>query len=162
MRTSNLLPHLLTTTLLTSTASADFFVSNTSVCMGARPFFSQCTRGVKVLSNISNNTADPSPFSCSHLIHAEDNNYIHNGTMAPVRGDPYPSSVGGVCGSGQLNFVRDWESGEYVVNDVQGNVVGNCVAEKNVTDPEMHVRCSQWVGMLYFATAFKCKSWICG
>lgn len=115
-----------------------------------------------MLSNISNNTADPSPFSCSHLIHAEDNNYIHNGTMAPVRGDPYPSSVGGVCGSGQLNFVRDWESGEYVVNDLQGNVVGNCVAEKNVTDPEMHVRCSQWVGMLYFATAFKCKSWICG
>ena len=166
MRTS-VLPVLAT---ILASASADFYVSNTTVCMGAGPFLSHCTRGVNVLTNISNGTKDEAPFTCSNLIHAEDNNYIHNGTMAPVNGSLYVSSANGVCGSGQLNFEKDWHGIDgviggpghaYIVTDKDGKHVGDCVPEMNATAPARHTQCNQWVGVLYFATAFRCNSTIC-
>ncbi|KAF2216742.1 hypothetical protein CERZMDRAFT_92814 [Cercospora zeae-maydis SCOH1-5] len=150
---------LLVFTLATPTA-ADFLVSNTTVCMGAFPF-SRCIRGVKVLSNIANDTKD-APFTCSHLVRAEDSNYIHNGTMAPFTGGEAVISDGGVCGSGQLNFVKGGKDGGYTVNDKDGKNVGDCVPEKDDKKPELQEACDQWVGTLFFASAFKCTSSICG
>ncbi|GIZ41957.1 hypothetical protein CKM354_000524000 [Cercospora kikuchii] len=150
----------LLTFIFATPIAADFFVSNTSVCMGAFPL-KRCARGPKVLSNISNTTKE-APYTCSHLIHAEDNNYIHNGTMAPFTGDLFVSSAAGICGSGQLDFVKVGNDGGYTVNDKDGAHVGDCVPEKNITKPEWEVRCNQWVGMLFFATAFKCTSSVCG
>ncbi|USW48967.1 hypothetical protein Slin15195_G022860 [Septoria linicola] len=144
-----------------SSASADFFVSNTSVCMGAF-LISHCTHGVKVLSNVANDTKE-APYTCDHLVHAEDNNYIHNGTMTPFLGDDFVSSASGICGSGQLDFIKDPASreGAYIVNDKEGKHVGDCVPEKNASAPAIQQRCNQWIGMLFFASAFKCTSSVC-
>lgn len=134
---------------LMSVASADFFVSNTSVCMGT--FIVQsCYIGVKVLSGVNNVT----DYTCSHLVHAEDNNYIHNGTAGPW-GDGRVSSEGGICDSGRLDFVKDGEG--YMVNNPAGEVVGNCVWDNSTVQ-----HCNQWVGMLFFQSMYRCQSQICG
>ncbi|KAM3424820.1 hypothetical protein BST61_g6801 [Cercospora zeina] len=146
--------------MLATPTTADFLVSNTTVCMGAFPF-SRCTRGVKVLSNVSKTTKD-APFTCSHLMEAEDSNFIHNGTMAPFTGSEAVSSVGGICGSGQLDFVKGGPDGGYTVNDKDGKKVGDCAPEKDIKKPEMEEACDQWVGTLFFASAFKCTSSVCG
>ncbi|KAF7191182.1 hypothetical protein HII31_07542 [Pseudocercospora fuligena] len=132
--------------------SADFLMSNTSICMGTL-MIQQCYHGVKVLSQ-TNETDNGKGYQCNHLVHAQDNNYIHNGTAGPF-GSPYVSSDGGICDSGRLDFVKDGE--EYIVNDKSGSTVAHCEIEKgNYTQ-----HCNQWVGMLFFQAMYRCKGSVC-
>ncbi|KAK4627357.1 hypothetical protein CLAFUW4_04165 [Fulvia fulva] len=147
-------PLLLTT--LSSLATADFFVSNTSVCMGTF-LVSQCYHGVKVLTDA---TDFDKTYTCPHLVPAEDHHYIRNGTAGPFGGEKLVSD-GGVCDSGKLFFEkthtgRSNESG-YSVKDAEGKPVAECEWDNGATK-----HCNQWVGMLYFASMYRCKGSICG
>lgn len=133
---------------LISTTSADFLISNSSVCMGSF-LVRNCYHGVKVLSGIHPKT----DYTCSHLIHAQDNHYISNGTAGP-HGDDHLISRGGICDSKNLKFVKDRES--YFVNDGDDRHVADCT-----WDIGLNASCSNWVGGVFFMSMFKCKSSIC-
>ncbi|KAF2163717.1 hypothetical protein M409DRAFT_25903 [Zasmidium cellare ATCC 36951] len=141
-------PFLLFTTLL-PLASADFFVSNTSVCMGSFGI-AQCYTGAKVLSGTNNKT----DYTCSHLVPAQDDHYLSNGTAGPF-GSDHLIVNGGLCDSGKLKFVKDGEA--YIVNDEDDKTVGNCVWDNSTTRS-----CNMWVGMLFFQSLYKCTSSVCG
>lgn len=131
-----------------STASADFFVSNTSVCMGT--FIVQnCFHGVAVLSGVSNKT----DYTCSHLVGAQDNHYMSNGTAGPF-GSDHMVVNGGICDSGKLKFLKDGES--YIVNDANDQHVGDCKWDNGTS-----ASCNMWVGMLYFQSMYRCTSSVC-
>ncbi|KAK4543322.1 hypothetical protein LTR36_005681 [Oleoguttula mirabilis] len=98
--------HLLAFTLLTSLtifASADFLMSNTSICIEAFPL-SNWYKGPVVITGTSNVT----DFICAKLKHAEDYSYITNGTAGP-HGDSVLRSDN-VCGNGILKFVSYYDA----------------------------------------------------
>lgn len=133
-----------------ATASADFYVSNTTVCMGAF-IVHNCLDGAKVLSGVSNKT----DYTCSHLVPAQDEHYLSNGTAGPF-GSLNPVSHGGICDSGKLKFVKDKDA--YIVNDENDNHLGDCVSDNST----LTRACNMWVGMVLFNTMYKCTSSVCG
>lgn len=70
-------------------------------------------------------------------------------------GDPGLLSEGGICNSGQLKFQQDGVGGYAVLQDDKH--VGSCERD-NMT---VSRNCNEWVGMLYFASSYKCTSSIC-
>ncbi|WPH01684.1 Hypothetical protein R9X50_00453600 [Acrodontium crateriforme] len=87
---------------LATFTSADFFLSNTTVCMGAFPI-DNCYAGVIVLSGTDYNKT----YTCNDLWHAQDNAYITQGTAGPFGSWELESSHG-VCGSRNLHFNMDF------------------------------------------------------
>ncbi|EME46874.1 hypothetical protein DOTSEDRAFT_33406 [Dothistroma septosporum NZE10] len=144
-------------TALTSLVTADFFISNTSVCMGA--FMVQnCYHGAKVLADA---TDINKTYTCPHLVPAEDAHYIRNGTAGPY-GDERIFSDGGICDSGKLYFEKTYtgqmaDERGYSVKNEQGETVADCQWDNSTSR-----QCNHWVGMLYFATMYRCTGSICG
>ena len=133
---------------LVTFATADFLLSNTTVCMGAFPV-SKCYNGVTVLSGTDYNAS----YTCPHLWNAENDAYITDGTAGPF-GSMTLDSEDGICGSGKLHFVKDKES--YFVEDKDGNHVGDCVR-----DASSKRQCSELFGARLFESMFRCTSSVC-
>jgi hypothetical protein len=136
---------------LTSTVSADFFLSNSTICMGAFPM-QGCRSGPNVFSGVSNVT----DFTCNKLMHAMDYSYVHNGTAGPT-GTPnlYAKNV---CGAGDLVLSKQYDtSGKdagYVAKDASGKQVATCQL-----DPSQFTKhCPVWIGAFFFETEYMCKS----
>lgn len=148
-------PFLLASLTTLQLAAADFLISNTSVCMGTF-FVSQCYHGAKVLSDASDINKT---YTCPNLVPAEDDHYIHNGTAGPFGSDNLISD-GGICDSGKLFFEKTGAGNEsgYSVKDQEGKPVAECEWDYSGAQKQ----CNQWVGMLYFASMYRCKGNICG
>lgn len=131
-------------TFLTASVSADFLMTNTSICMGGFPF-SRCITGPQVIVGVKNNT----DFNCDKLMNAEDHSYINNGTAGPY-GSP-EVWTNDACGSGKLKFT--WDNHSYFAEDSNGNHVADCVA-----DSPLARKCNQWVGALFFNATYLCTS----
>lgn len=139
-------------TALISLASADFLMSNTSICMGAFPI-SNCYTGPVVITGTSNTT----DFTCPKLRHAEDYSYITNGTVGP-HGDNVAWSDN-VCGNGRLKFVQYYDTenggnGTYYAEQEDGTHVADC---KQVEDERsLFKHCDMWIGALFFTSVYNC------
>jgi hypothetical protein len=154
---SKIIPRVLSTmlkisiaaTLLTLIAStiADFFISNSTVCHGVP---TACPRGAQVI------TASSTKYNCGALVPAQDNAYLHNGTMGPF-GD-WQLWAKNICDSGTLSLLRRVEDDGYDVVDGEGNAMGEC---SEVTDVRTAV-CDLWITGIVFRTVYRCSSPICG
>jgi hypothetical protein len=144
----HLLP-LMTTLLLSliTTATADFFISNTTVCQGLPR---NCPRGAQVITSASSN------YSCDALVPAQDNAYLRNGTIGPF-GD-WNLWTPNVCDFGKLKFLRKWEGNGYDVQDEAGNAQGECTEAED----ELIQTCDLWIIALMFRTMYRCSSPVCG
>ena len=143
----HLLP-LITTLFLSliTTTTADFFISNTTVCQGLPR---NCPRGAQVITSAS------SDYSCDDLVPAQDNAYLRNGTVGP-NGD-WNLWTQSVCDFGKLKFLRKWEGDGYDVQDEDGNAQGECTEAEDV----MIQTCDLWVTAVMFRTMYRCSSPVC-
>jgi hypothetical protein len=132
-------------TALATTAFADFFLANSSICFGAFPL-EHCTIGPNVLTGISNET----DFVCPKLMHAEDNAYMWNGTAGPF-GSPNLYSNNPCNNAGNLHFIKDGNG--YFAEDASGSTIADCIE-----DNSFNKSCSVWIGAYFFEVAYKCTS----
>ncbi|KAK5122977.1 hypothetical protein LTR85_003543 [Meristemomyces frigidus] len=157
--------HLTLLAALTTLASADFLMSNTSICMGAFPFANcygntyHCPRptGPVVITGTSNTT----DFTCAKLMHAEDHSYITNGTAGP-HGDGVVHSKN-VCGNGKLKFVQylnetNGGNATYYAEKEDGTHMADCQQVEAAESLSRH--CNQWVGALFFTSMYNCTGTI--
>ncbi|TKA69075.1 hypothetical protein B0A55_08133 [Friedmanniomyces simplex] len=104
----------LTALALSLPISADFFLSNSTICMGAFPV-SNCWHGPTVFSGVSNTTA----YTCPKLFHAQASVYVWNGTAGPNgSADLYATQPCGV--EGEMHFVKDGVTGYKGLNEGGG------------------------------------------
>jgi hypothetical protein len=125
--------------------AADFFLANSSICMGAFPL-DHCSSGPVVLSGVNNVTE----FTCPKLKHAEDNAFIWNGTAGPT-GSPNLYSHNPCNDAGDLHFIKDGSG--YFAEDSKGSHVADCVE-----DNSFNRSCSVWIGSFFFEVAYRCTS----
>lgn len=140
-----MLSMLLTTLLLATIAKSDFYLSNTTVCLGAFPV-SQCTIGPQLITPGTDYNAT---FTCDKLWAAQDNSYVRNGTLGPS-GSLHTYSSGDVCDKGVLRFVKDDEA--YKVQDSTGAELGGCVE-----DVGFNRSCGEFFGRRFFGSTYKCS-----
>ena len=135
--------------LFALTTTADFLLSNSTICMAAFPF-STCHHGPSVLSGTSNTTA----YTCPNLLHALESVYVYNGIAGP-NGSPDLWAMPGACGvEGELHFVLDGVTGGYKgFKGEGGEAVADCRVEEGLARG-----CSQWVGEVFFESQYWCSS----
>ena len=139
---------LLLTIFLTA-VTADLLISNTTVHMGGF-LLEHSYPGAQVLSGTNNKT----DYVCSHLIPAQDDHYISNGTTGPFGSDDLIVK-GGLCDSGKLKLLRHGEA--YSVHDEEGKTVADCVP-----DHSLWRKCDMWIGVLFFNSTYRCTGSVCG
>ena len=135
-----LLPFALPTT-------ADFFISNTTVCHGM-PM--HCPHGAQVITAGAN-----IGYTCDGLITAQDNASLRNGTMGPFGSTNLWAD--NICGSGRLNFIKQLDAPGYDVQDEAGNAQGECIEAED----ELVKNCDLWVTNVLFRSLYRCTSPIC-
>lgn len=124
--------------------SADFFLSNSTICMGAFPM-QNCWHGPDVFSGVSNTT----DFTCPKLMHALDNVYVWNGTAGPQGTDLHAKKPCGV--EYEMTFVKD--GFKYTALDKAGQQVADCQEDQSLAR-----HCPQWIGAMFFETQYRCTS----
>jgi hypothetical protein len=145
-----LLQTLLLALALTSSATADFLISNSTTCQGIP---THCIPGAQVITS-ANNT----DYTCSNLVSAQDNTYLRNGTIGHF-GDWHLWSSN-VCGHSTLKFEKKADGDGYYVKGEEGASLGTCRSVEKVADV-MGRTCDLWVTMVTFRTAFVCESTVC-
>ena len=131
---------------LTASVSADFYLSNSTTCMGAFPV-SQCYHGPVVFSGLSNIT----DYTCPKLLKAHDNFYIWNGTAGPT-GSPELFARKSCGLDYEMHFVKEGQ--QYKGQDGSGKEVATC----DVASEALVTRCPEWIGTVFFETEYLCKS----
>ena len=139
----------ITTALLTLIASttADFFISNSTVCQGVP---TTCPHGAQVI------TATSTEYNCDALVPAQDNAYLRNGTMGPFGG--WQLWADNICDSGRLSLLRRAEDDGYDVVDESGNDMGECTEALDVSA----AACDLWITGIMIRSVYWCSSPICG
>lgn len=139
---------------LTKLASADFLLSNTTVCMGAFPV-DHCYPSVQIMTSTTNLTTS----SCHEALVAEDYSLITNGTAGQF-GSWALNTTSGTCGTKDFYFEKDWvNTTNYLVLDMDNNQLAYCTW---VNQNNYYIHCNQWVGAVFFTPMYLCQGSICG
>lgn len=145
--------------ILLSFAYADFWIANTTMCMGASPV-RHCNPGAHLLIASNDNTTD---FTCPNLRNAHDNHHL-NSSITQHKSQ-FAHSEGGICGEKGLKFTNTTETqnGAYVYNVTtkDGEYRGKCVRDMDNDGNGTTRNCDMWVGGFFFRTVLRCESDIC-
>ena len=131
-------------------ASADFIISNSTVCQGVPV---NCPRGAQVVSS-----ANLTQYTCGNLVPAQDNSYLRNGTIGPF--GSWNIVTHNVCGHSTLKLDKKPDGSGYDVKGEEGQGLGECREVERVGDV-MGKSCDLWLTSVTFRTAFFCETSVC-
>lgn len=145
--------------ILLTFAYADFWIANTTACMGASPV-RHCFPGAHILMASNDNKTD---FRCGNLINAHDHYYL-NSSITQTKSQ-FAHSDGGVCGEKGLKFENTYEMQDdgfiYNVTTRDGDYKGKCVKDMDYGGNGTTAKCDMWIGGYFFRTVLRCESDIC-